>query len=496
MAGGVSVKRLEIAWLIAAFILALSVAISVFATPLVAGASRAAKVGRNVEIAGETGPDRQVVEPGIAVDPRNSDIVVVGAEDRKLVPPGGCFGTAGCHTWGGYYRSTDEGASWSSRLVPGFPGDTSPAGLASPLQQFTHIGHVSVAFDRSGNVYYTGFVAQVDDSGLVASSIRVAVVKFANDGADYVGATVLSTGPEFFPRIAVDTTGGPHDGNIYLTFINSLSLGYQALFARSTDGGLTFSTPIPTPGSGLPIAPAVDPVGNVYVESVHCTGPSLQCSSDSGATILVTKSTDGGITFGRSIVVANIEADPVFFPGNGFFYFFFLSYHIAADANGVYVVWDDFGTGDANVHLSRSTDGGLTWSNPVAVNDVTQGEQFMSTITVSGGIISIVWYDSRFGQLSNGTITNLDVFYAESRDAGASFSSSVRVTSVSFDPNLVVLGDLGDLAFRPFIGDRLGIVAGPDAVHVAWTDNRNACDTIDPTFGCVDQDVFAATVTP
>ncbi len=457
--------------------------------------ARAVRVGRNVNITGNI--PRQVVEPAIAVDPRNPNIIVAGAEDRRLVPPGGCPGSSGCHTWGGYYRSTDGGVTWSSSLLPGFPGDTSPAGSTSPLRLFDHIGHESVVFDRAGNVYYSGFVVKLDDSGsFISSSMRIAVTKFANDGADFVGTTVLSSGPGILPRMTVDTSGGPNDGNVYVTFLDSESLGYKELFTRSTDGGQTFSKPIPIPGSGLPVAPTVDPAGNVFVESVHCTGNSLQCSSDASATILVNKSTDGGSTFDKSVVVAAIKAPPDPLPGNPFFRDAFtgVSWDIAADANGVYTVWDDYGTGDSNVLFTKSTDGGLTWSSPLRVNDVTQGQQFFSRIAVSGGIISVIWYDSRLGQLSNGTITSLDVFYSESRDGGSSFSTNVRVTSASFDPNLVNFGDF-NIPFQ-FIGDRIGIAASATAVHPIWTDNRNGCDNIDPAFGCVDQDIFTATIIP
>ena len=169
---------------------------------------------------------------------------------------------------------------------------------------------------------------------------------------------------------------------------------------------------------------------------------------------------------------------------------------VAANADGVFLVWDDFRTGNADVLLSKSTDGGVSWTSPIRVNDDTVGEPFLPYFALSGGIISVVWYDSRLGQLPNGTITGLDVFYAESTDGGSSFSASVRVTSASFDPNLVEHGDGGGFSFVRWIGDRLGLAATPGVVHVFWTDNRNACDTIDPLFGCIDQDVLTATIAP
>ncbi len=470
-------------WPCVLLVLALNIANAVTATPIVAGSPHEVRVGRNVEIAGEGFPDRQVVEPAIAVDPRNPDIVVAGAQDLRLV-------AQGAHRWSGYYRSIDGGLTWSSSLLPGFPGDTSPQGLASPLRYFTGSGDDEVSFDRTGNLYYSGLVANHTDSGFVIGNSRTAfVARFANDGADFAGATVLWQAD--YPKIAVDTSGGPNDGNVYLTFLGVPDQG--PAFTRSTDGGLSFSKPIPIPGGGLAIALTVDAVGNVYVASIHCTGNSLHCTSGASATIRVAISSDGGLTFGRSVVAAAIKPDFSPLPGNGFNSI--TNPQITADASGVYIVWDDSGTGDANVLFTRSTDGGLSWSSPLTVNDLTEGQQFFPAIAVSGGIVSVAWYDGRLGQLSNGTITSLDVFYAESRDSGSSFSKSFRVTTVSFDPNLVKSSD-AFIIFQPFIGDYISIAASPTAVHPIWSDNRNACDTVDPTFGCVDQDAYTAVVTP
>lgn len=47
---------------------------------------------------------------------------------------------------------------------------------------------------------------------------------------------------------------------------------------------------------------------------------------------------------------------------------------------------------------------------------------------------------------------------------------------------------------EPFIGDYIGIAASPTSVHPIWPDNRNACDTIIPVYGCVDQDMFTASI--
>lgn len=256
-------------------------------------------------------------------------------------------------------------------------------------------------------------------------------------------------------------------------------------FTRSTDGGQSFSSPIPMQGKGILDGVTVDSAGNVYVVS--------DIPKSSLDTVLVSRSTDGGLTFGQSIVAYSIEPTSLPLPGNNFIGG--PPPQIVADAGGVYIVDNNFMNGDSDVIFTRSTDGGFNWSSPQTVNDVAKGQQFMPTIAVSGGIISVAWYDSRLGTLSNGTITNLDVFYAQSNDGGLSFSKNIRVTSVSFNPNIVAIGTFQEVNYTiTWLGDYISIAATPTAVHPLWTDNRNACDTIDPTFGCVDQDAYSTTI--
>src|SRR5256714_12779335 len=64
-------------------------------------------------------------EPSVAVNPHNPNVVVAGSNDY-------CAALVNGDVWSGYYRSTNGGANWQDSLVPGYPADTSPAGLASP----------------------------------------------------------------------------------------------------------------------------------------------------------------------------------------------------------------------------------------------------------------------------------------------------------------------------------------------------------------------------
>jgi hypothetical protein len=422
-------------------------------------------IGPNVDIVGENGVDRQRVEPTIAVDPTNPNIIVAGAQDLSLKP--------GEHRWHGYYRSADGGVTWSTSLLPGFPGDTSAIGRASPLFGSDTTSDPVLTFDGRGNVYYAGLVFNISSSGKLSPSLLF-VAKYVNHGADYSGTTLITTVRNADKEwISADTSVGAHNGNVYL----------------GVDGSIngTFSDPIRvSQEDGFFAGIAVDPRGNVYVSSL---GPGSSVTH-----ILVSKSTDGGASFSSSSVVDQI--DPISkttLPGNSFRVFTIPQ--VAADSNDVYVVWDSFTGKQANILLARSTNADLTWDAPVMVNTLSPGQHFFPTLAVSGGIVSVAWYDSRLGQLSNGTITGLNLFYAESRDAGRSFSPDIRISSESFNPNIVKRTDLPG-ANNDFMGDYISMAASATTVHPIWTDNRNACDIIDPTFGCVDQDSFTTTITP
>lgn len=442
-------------------------------------------IGPNIGIVGETAPDRQQVEVTIAVDPHNPNVLVTGAQDLRLKPTS--------HRWHGYYRSTDAGKTWTNSLIPGFPGDTSPQGLTSPLHSSNATSDPVLTFDRLGNVYYAGLALNISSTGPVGNQVAF-VAKYTNDGATYSGVTMI-TGPFFADKewIVTDNTGGPNDGNVYLAYDASLgspTAPFATIFTRSTDGGRTFSQPFYVPADqtgGLP-GVTVDSAGNVYVSSDAfnpVSGANLNY-------IQVSKLTNGGTT-----LVQNVRAvNPTYWltgPPKGADFRGFTIPQIAADNNGVYLVFDDVREGNSSIYFTSSVNGGSIWSPPIRVNDGNRGEAFFPTIAVAGGIINVAWYDSRAN--TGATMTTLDVFYSASYSANIAFSPSVRVTDVSFNPDGVRRTDMPYSAQTYFMGDYIGITATPTTAYPIWADNRNMCDTFDPTWGCVDQDAYTTTIT-
>src|SRR6188474_235229 len=95
------------------------------------------------------GSRRQGNEPYSVVDPTDPDLVVAGWNDYCLTDLG-----AG---WQGFAYSLDSGETWTDSIVPGYPQDTSPEGMASPLfRTHTDAGDPIAAFDSNGNLFVGG----------------------------------------------------------------------------------------------------------------------------------------------------------------------------------------------------------------------------------------------------------------------------------------------------------------------------------------------------
>lgn len=119
---------------------------------------------------------------------------------------------------------------------------------------------------------------------------------------------------------------------------------------------------------------------------------------------------------------------------------------------------DENNSYNRDVYFTKSTDGGLSFSTPVIVNDTTRSAQDMPSIAVdtSGQKVFIAWEDAR----NIVSPPNLDIYVARSTDGGATFLPSVRVD------------DTGDDSLDQEMPS-IGCTRSGDTVCVAWWDERN-----------------------
>ena len=452
------------------------------------------------------------------------DLIAESANDYRMAP---WFGD----TWMPIYLSFDGGTTWFgappypngyNTMVPGFPTDTSPEGLASPLLGLDGAGDPVIRFDRDGNLLVggiafnrnrdpgerpldtVGFVARYEFTPFSAATPSTTTSAGAPPHFTYRGTAIVDRGAVGFaispsvgfagnftdkPWMEVDLnspSASPCSGNVYYADTNFHGAlgGSPVMFSSSTDGGVTWSSPHQISNGGRQGAShnqgadiAVAPNGTIYV--------AFEAFSQQGLdTINFVKSTDCGRHWTQPLALNTINAPQA--PGVAMRTptFAFLATD-TTNSNIVYAAYQSL-AGDYDIYAQRSTNGGASWSSAVQVNDDPGARhQIFPTIEVSHGTLSIAWYDFRHSATPDNEA--LDVYYSCTNCNGASwpaFDTPQRVTNISHNPECLLFGG-GTAAFH---GDYIELDAlwngANNIVHVAWADNRdvNPCDT-DPAPG-------------
>jgi hypothetical protein len=477
---------------------------------------------------------RQQNEPTVAINPKRTNVIVSGANDYCTVPTTG-------DAWMGFYVSTDRGSTWVNSLNPGYPTDTSVAGQTSPIfGRAGNSGDPIMDWDNQDRLFYGGISFNrtlTNASGLVmpangdmivstwqydpSTPLAMRYLRTVIVGQGSSGRFPFAGRSNDKPSLRVDDwTGSPSEGNVYVSWTLFAGGGGQdqILFARSTDHGQTFSHPMKiskaiTNGQGSDIAVAPD--GTVYVVWRQF---AFQTNTVSG--IVFVKSIDGGQTFSNPQLITTIigydREDQSIAGGSArdcgslssecvsHFAFHRLDSEPQAvvDASGaVYVTWEELSPvpdngdtyhpdGQSRVVITKSANGGASWSAPAAIDPQAVGHQWWPNLEYdrSTGTLVAIYYDSRFdpsyspyrppGNLADGTsvcgvpgsssCNVLNTFIATSKNGGGSWTKT-KASSVGHQPEYEMFGG----RTVPFHGDYLWIDANGGTVFGVWTDNRD-----------------------
>ncbi|MBL8007275.1 MAG: T9SS type A sorting domain-containing protein [Ignavibacteria bacterium] len=351
------------------------------------------------------------------------------------------------------YYYTLDGFNWTKVNVS-FPG-------------FSVLGDPVLTFDSTGNAYYT----QLYQNG---GTYGIAVAKSTNKGVSWnsvynVASTTVGLSDKEW--IAADQTAGPYSNNLYIGWRQFGSTGMRVV--RSTDGAATWSTPqIFTGSQGAYVA--VGPNGSIQ-------GGSSYFACINGSSILVNRSTDGGVTYSAQNVAVTFVTGGVICAGrntvkscirmNGFPRMSADNSYTSSRGN-VYIVYArNPGTSDiTDINFVRSTDYGNTWSAPLRVNDdATTTDQWDPAISVDSktGKIFVSWFDSREDPVNN---LMTKVYGAVSTNGGVSFLPNSAVSNAAFNPNNMAVNQPGG---EKYIGDYFGIQAIGNTSYSVWEDGRN-----------------------
>src|SRR5712692_8915232 len=217
-------------------------------------AAHAAPIVTNVQVNAKFDgpfPKNKQNEPSLAKNPTNPMNLIAGSNDEIGLPactdttPSSCPFTAG-KSISGFYASMDGGQTWPCQGLI----DLSAFGENA-------FGDPAQAFDSKGNAYYgTLAFPSPPTTEELATGLQADffIAKSTDGGCHYSSsARVSGASPAIFDdkdAITADANpSSPFHDNVYASWTKFTTGGDQILFSRSTDGGATFSNPLPiSPG--------------------------------------------------------------------------------------------------------------------------------------------------------------------------------------------------------------------------------------------------------
>ncbi|HYV52805.1 MAG TPA: trypsin-like peptidase domain-containing protein, partial [Candidatus Eisenbacteria bacterium] len=257
---------------------------------------------------------------------------------------------------------------------------------------------------------------------------RIIFAKSTNQGNTFSKPANLTSGI----RVDSETPSIAAFGNIvYVVWSDNLPGNYNIFFIKSIDGGNNFSKPLNLSNDpGLSYQPRIvtDGKNGVYVVWTD--------NSPGNYDILFTKSSDGGDSFDKPIILSNLKGVSNF-P------------NIAASGNDtVYVVWShknntDFDPSNTenqtqtyNVFFTKSIDRGNSFSKPINLSDDTANSQSPALAISEMGTVYVVWSDNSIG--------TYETFFTKSLDRGHTFSKVSVISSNlarSISPSIAAYGN-------------------------------------------------------
>ncbi len=374
-------------------------------------------------------------EPSLAVDPNDPQRIVVGWRQFDSILSD--FREAG------FAASADGGFSWT----------------AGEIESGTFRSDPVLVADQLGNFYY--YSLSLPGGGLQCDSFRS-----IDGGTSWEAPVFAFGGDKAWVEIDLGVSAGA--GNFYAAWSPFFGCCGDDIANRSNDAVLSFENPVQIPGQPVFGVTAVGLDGEVYVAGAGATFAEVVVSrstnaTDDGATLAFEQLAT--VDLGGALIVSS-GPNPGGLLGQVW---------IAVDTSplpsrsrgDVYLLAsvDPPGPDPLDVRFARSSDGGLTWSAPITLNDdgATNAWQWFGTLAVApDGRLDAIWNDTRnAADFGPGGAFASELYYASSSDGGLTWSTN-RALSPLFDPHL-------GFPQQQKIGDYYDMISDSLGAHIAYS---------------------------
>jgi hypothetical protein len=443
-------RRTRTTWVLLAALLGPMAAAATADAPHAVGVPTALTAARSID----PEDSRPRAETAVAVSPQSpKQLAVLAIQFGRTYAD--ALREAPFLAWDATWRSQDGGQSYRrSALVPQAQ-PTAPAGNDPSLSWGPAALYAS----------YTSFVRE----GPRSEREGLYVARSADGGRSWQQSTHIEgfhcSGPDRSTVLA-----DPRRDTVYVTWVHYVEgtgcngspdlTKTELRWARSTDGGRTFSTPVVLTRDGVSnrIAGAVLPDGTFVTTHTETGGLSPDSPACQFPTrVVVTRWRGDGTRLGAATALVVCDNAGGVSP-NGSTYIPMSYPSIAADARtGDLVVAMPSVEALPGVGTAVSRDGGRTWSAGV-VHGMPDSTASMPAVAAAGGRAALAWLEIDPGGLYRAAL-------AGSTDDGRSWSEPLMLSDVP-----VPFGGRSTPGVDNYgIGHYLGVALGTDGVaHVAW----------------------------
>jgi hypothetical protein len=325
-----------------------------------------------------------------------------------------------------YLQTSADGGRTFAAATPVFTG---PIGGVT----YTAQADPTVAVDAAGNVY-VAFL----DYGVNGGHTDVVVAKSTDNGATFPTAVKINT---------KDCKNCDHEkiiatsGGIYVAFSQASS----HFLSRSADAGATWTQSMVLSADVVAFAESMvaDAAGNVYTAWGDCQ--SSNCTGSPAADYRVSRTVAGTLTTTFAAVATGVQGPDCPYSSCGFAYFGNQD-GLAIDGNGtLYLAWQQGQSSTTRksppiINLSRSTDGGRTWTLVGRADDKNATgcaasacyALYPTLVGGPGSTLYLAWMDDRAGSPIDHT-NGWNVWLRQSTTGGTSWTGpSTRMSA--YDP--------------------------------------------------------------